>query len=195
MENYNNINFRNNLIELFVEQNSKTNLSAIRKKEDIFKKHILDSIELNKLKIFHDWDLVIDIWSWSGFPVIPLAMTNQNINFTWVESIWKKVRALDIIKNWIWIENLIFLNERAENLKKKYNKIICRWFWKIDKIFTITKSLIKKNWHFVLYKMYSQNENQEIIEYIKKNKYKLLKSHNYKIFENDIDRIIYIIWN
>jgi len=40
---------RDRLIELFMERNEKINLSAIRTPIDIYNKHILDSLELNKI--------------------------------------------------------------------------------------------------------------------------------------------------
>lgn len=40
---------RQNLIDIFVHRNEQINLSAIRKPEDIYVKHILDSLELTKI--------------------------------------------------------------------------------------------------------------------------------------------------
>lgn len=40
---------RQPLIHTFIERNSQINLSAIREAEDIYVKHILDSLELTKI--------------------------------------------------------------------------------------------------------------------------------------------------
>ena len=43
---------RQPLIETFLTKNQELNLSAIRTAEGVYHKHILDSIEANKLDIF-----------------------------------------------------------------------------------------------------------------------------------------------
>jgi 16S rRNA G527 N7-methylase RsmG len=40
---------REKLIDVFIQKNSQINLSAIREHDDIYTKHILDSIELDKI--------------------------------------------------------------------------------------------------------------------------------------------------
>lgn len=57
----NNFGERENLINLFIDRNSKINLSAIKKPEDVYVKHILDSIELGSAFEFHRGASVIDI--------------------------------------------------------------------------------------------------------------------------------------
>jgi len=42
---------RHKLIEVFLERNSKINLSAIRSVEGVYHKHILDALELTKLDL------------------------------------------------------------------------------------------------------------------------------------------------
>jgi 16S rRNA (guanine527-N7)-methyltransferase len=48
-------------LEIFIEKNSKINLSAIREKDDIILKHFLDSIILNIFLHFDDNSKILDL--------------------------------------------------------------------------------------------------------------------------------------
>jgi len=79
------------LIDLFLEKNKQINLSAIRDVEGVKIKHIQDSLEW--LKVLYKYldkenkiDFV-DIWTGSGFPLLPLAIENPNWNFVGIESV------------------------------------------------------------------------------------------------------------
>jgi 16S rRNA G527 N7-methylase RsmG len=52
---------RQKLIDVFMDYNSKINLSAIRDADDIFTKHILDSLELTKIINLADYRTLCDI--------------------------------------------------------------------------------------------------------------------------------------
>jgi 16S rRNA G527 N7-methylase RsmG len=45
---------RQQLIEVFLETNTKINLSAIRTPEGVYQKHILDSLEITKVFDFSE---------------------------------------------------------------------------------------------------------------------------------------------
>ena len=101
-------------LEIFMEKNSQINLSAIRDKQWIIEKHFIDSIMLN---IFVDLEWkVADIWTWGWFPLIPLAIINPNTNFLGIDSVWKKLKAIDEFTNKLWLKNIDTLNWRAEDI-------------------------------------------------------------------------------
>lgn len=183
----------NKLIEIFTERNQKINLSAIRNPEDIYTKHILDSIELNKIIEFKKWDKILDIWTWWWFPLIPLSMTNLRSNFIWIDSKQKKIKAInDMIKN-LWLQNCKWTWWRIEELKGNFDYITARAVWYIDKIIPRSYSLLKKWWYFCLYKINSEQEYKDIEKVCSKYSLKITKEHRYKLQESDIERIIYII--
>lgn len=79
-------------LELFVEYNSHTNLSAIREKEDIIVKHFVDSALLLEFMSLSGCT-VLDIGTGGGFPGIPLAILSPDTFFTLMDSVGKKTKA------------------------------------------------------------------------------------------------------
>lgn len=181
-----------NLKKLFLERNSKINLSAIRNEEEIEIKHIQDSLKLNEYIDFWNYKKIVDIWTWSWFPLLPLAITNPKQNFVWIEARKKKVFAInDIIIN-LWLKNCEVKWWRTENHKEKYDLLIWRWFSYIHNLLNLSWHLVKKWWYFGLFKMYSEQEENDIKNLNKKN-YSLVSINNYKLFDWDIQRVIYIL--
>lgn len=80
----------------FKSWNEKINLSAIREKDDVFKKHFEDSLLPME---FFDFDNknVLDIGTGGGYPLLPLAVANPNSNFMGVDSVGKKLKAVQAI--------------------------------------------------------------------------------------------------
>ncbi len=72
-------------LEIFIEKNSKVNLSAIRDEKWIINKHFIDSVFLN-IFVELEWK-VADMWTGWGFPLIPLAITNPHCSFVWIDSV------------------------------------------------------------------------------------------------------------
>lgn len=79
-------------LDLFIEYNTHTNLSAIRTPEGIIEKHFIDSLFLgNFVKLSGK---VLDIGSGGGFPGIPLKILFREVDFTLMDSVGKKARAM-----------------------------------------------------------------------------------------------------
>ena len=79
------------LIDLFLERNSKINLSAIRDTDGVREKHILDTLELTHLVEIEDGMTCLDLGTGGGFPLLPLAMAYPHISFTGIDARKKKV--------------------------------------------------------------------------------------------------------
>ncbi len=186
------------LIELFMEKNKSINLSAIRDIDNIKIKHIQDSLKwLEVLYNYIDKDIninFVDIWTGSGFPLLPLAIENPNWNFLGIESIRKKVNAInDIIKD-LNLKNVEVIWSRAEDFKKKqFDVLSARAVAYIDKLFKFSNHLVKKWWYFLFYKQFSIDEYNDLKKLIRKYWYELIAEHKYKLFDEDIERIIYLI--
>ena len=80
-------------MKIFIEKNSQINLSAIRESEDIIKKHFVDSVFLNTFIDFVPWDKIVDMWTGWWFPLLPLAIVNPEVEFVWIDSVWKKLKS------------------------------------------------------------------------------------------------------
>lgn len=184
---------RDKLIKIFSEKNSQINLSAIRDKDWILVKHIYDSIELNKFLKIKNGKTVCDIWTGWWFPLLPLAITNPNIQFIWIDARRKKVDAVnDMIKN-LWLNNVECKWIRIEDFKEKFDFVTARAVAYIDKLIPWSYDLLKKLGHFVIYKQYEQSEYESLKNICKKYKLDIKEKHKYFLFDGDIERVIYVI--
>jgi len=138
------------LIKYFIDWNSKINLSAIRYEEGIRLKHIQDSLYGNKiLSQLAKWNKlnVVDVGTWSGFPLLPLAIENANFNFIWIESVKKKVNAVNDIIEKLGLKNVKVIWSRAENYKEqKFDVLTARAVAYIDKLLKYSFHLVKPGW-------------------------------------------------
>jgi len=194
-------------LTLFIEKNSKINLSAIRDEKDIIEKHFIDSIMLNiflnlnsplplgeglgvrALKKNLGGIKVADIWTGWGFPLIPLAITNKKIEFTWIDSVWKKLKAVDEFVLNLWLKNVKTINSRAEDLgnnleyRESFNYVTSRATAYFPTLLEYVIPLLKVGWIFIAYKLDDKEEIKSAKKALMKLWSKILKVKNYKIWE------------
>ncbi len=181
------------LIDKFIEKNSQINLSGIKDHEWIYYKHILDSLEVQNILDFPSYSNIVDIWTGWGFPMLPLACQNPDCNFTWLESKKKKTEAVNQLIREVWLNNANCIRERSENHTQQYDFLTARAVCYADKLLKQIKHIPKENWKIILYKQKSHEEYEILQKNCRKYNFRIEKIHNYKLFENDIERIIYIL--
>jgi 16S rRNA (guanine527-N7)-methyltransferase len=90
------------------------NLTAIRERPAQVTKHVLDSLTVLP------WlrgQRVADVGSGAGFPGIPLAIVAPGVHFALVESIGKKCRFLEHVRDSLGLDNVEVVQSRAEAFK------------------------------------------------------------------------------
>ena len=111
-------------LSLFIEYNAHTNLSAIRERDDIIEKHFIDSlygVSIASEIVEHTSTTpvrLLDIGSGGGFPGIPLKLVMPEIDVTLLDSVGKKVKAMNHFVDNLGLENIRAIQDRAENLAK-----------------------------------------------------------------------------
>ncbi len=120
----NNLKIGNEKISLFYEYmvnildwNNKINLTAITDEKMFIVKHFMDSLTVEAC--IKDANKVIDIGTGAGFPGIPLAIINENTEFTLIDCINKKLNVIRDINSKIGLKNVEIIHSRAEDLANK----------------------------------------------------------------------------
>ncbi len=147
--------------------NEKINLTAIKEEKEFILKHYIDSLYIMKNEnVFKSNDRVLDLGTGGGFPGIPLAILNSHVSFTLLDSVGKKLRAVDAASKDLNLKNIDFINERAEVLsreedhREKYNKVVSRAVADLKILSELALPLLKKEGSFFSYK--GQKGKEEI---------------------------------
>ncbi len=143
--------------QFFLEQNSKLNLISKNDEKFLWEKHIFDSLSfenfLEKYSIDASNKTLLDIGSGGGFPAIPISINYPNLNVTALDSIRKKINAIEEIKSHLNLPNLHTICNRAENIKNiKYDFITSRAVAALKILIPYAMPLLKQDGYFVVYK-------------------------------------------
>ena len=148
------------LYDIFKDLNNKVNLISRKDFENFYLHHIIHSLSITKFELIKDENNIIDLGTGGGLPGIPLAIYYNRKNFLLVDSIRKKISAVDKIINKINAKNISTLNNRAENLDIKADIIICRSVSSVDNLIQWTKGLLNDKGRLILLK--GGNVNKEL---------------------------------
>jgi 16S rRNA (guanine527-N7)-methyltransferase len=104
-------------LDLLLEANETTNLTAIRERDAAWSRLIVDSLTaLPGLDPLPAGGKVIDLGTGGGLPGIPLAVARPDLPFTMLDSTAKKVRLLEQFIETLELSNATPLQGRAEAL-------------------------------------------------------------------------------
>lgn len=184
-------------MEVFLKQNSILNLISKKDEEFLWEKHIFDSLAIGKFfeKYDNHFKTLLDIGAGGGFPSVPIALTYPEIEVTALDSIRKKINAIENIKQELNIKNLKTICDRAENIKNQYDIITSRAVASLKIILNYAIPLLKKGGFFIAYKSIKADEEvRESQKELKKYKAKVIDIIEYKLplKENHIRKLIII---
>ena len=149
------------LFEIYFEINKKINLISRKDFENFYLHHIIHSLSITKFDLIKKSNTkIIDLGTGGGFPGIPLAIYFNKNNFILLDSIKKKINAVNNIIKKINLKNTNSINDRAENLNENADVIISRSVSSVDNIIEWTKSSLKTNGKLILLK--GGNVNKEL---------------------------------
>lgn len=114
------------LAPLYEDWNSKINLISRKDMDNFYEHHVLHSLAIAKYFELLPGMKVMDIGTGGGFPGIPLAIMYPQTKFLLVDSIGKKIKVVQDVKEKLGLENVTALNDRAENIKEKFDVIVSR---------------------------------------------------------------------
>ena len=112
--------------ELYEEWNARINVVSRKDMEHLYTRHILHSLAIAKVCQFEAGARVLDIGCGGGFPSVPLAIMFPEVECVGCDSIAKKIRVVEGIKEGAEINNLRAVNCRAEQLGEKFDYVVSR---------------------------------------------------------------------
>ncbi|MEM7174272.1 MAG: 16S rRNA (guanine(527)-N(7))-methyltransferase RsmG [Bacteroidota bacterium] len=130
--------------KLYHTWNARVNLISRKDLTHLYLRHILHSLAIAKLITFQPSASVLDLGTGGGLPGIPLAILFPNVQFTLIDSIAKKIEAVQKMKEALALDNVSTQTIRAEKLDEKYDFIVCRAVSSFANICKWTQGNIKK---------------------------------------------------
>jgi len=180
----------NKLYDIYKKLNKNVNLISRKNFDNFYLHHIVHSLSLIKF-IYNKNIRIIDLGTGGGLPGIPLSIIFDKNEFILVDSIKKKIKALNTIVNSLSLNNVQLINMRMENISIKSDLIICRGVSSITKILKWSEKSIKKNGEILLLK--GGDVDKELIKI--NNKFEIFNLEN--IYSEDYfkDKKIIKIYN
>lgn len=173
-------------LEIFKEKNSQINLSAIRDDEWIVLKHFIDSIKVTDYIDLEGRGL--DLGTGWGFPGLPLKIFyGDKISMVMVDSVAKKVNAVNDFIEQLWLEGARAKVARAEKLghdgeyREQFDFVVSRAVSYFPTLLEYTLPLIKEDGFLISYKLFNEEELKEGARALKVLGWKIIKVDEYEI--------------
>ena len=164
----------NKYYNLVVEWNQRINLTAITEEEEFYTKHFFDSISLAFYKDYSNIESICDVGSGAGFPSIPLKILYPNLKVTIVDSLNKRIKFLNLVKDELGLTDCNFVHARAEEFgqNKEYREsfeiVTARAVARLNVLAELCLPLVKKDGYFLSLKAQkAEEETKEAINAIK----------------------------
>ena len=132
----------------------KVNLTAIRDREGIIEKHLVDSVLPLKLFRVKDNAVCLDIGTGAGFPAVPMMIYRNDLIFTLLDAQRKRTDYLTLLTEKLGLKAEI-IHGRAEELgrrplyKNKYDMITARAVSDLPTLFKYASPMLKKGGVFM----------------------------------------------
>jgi len=125
------------LQDLYTEWNAQINVISRKDMDNLYIKHVLHSLAIAKVIDFVDGSKILDVGTGGGFPGIPLAILCPKVDFLLVDSIGKKIKVVNGVKDSLGLTNLRAEHIRAEQVVGQFDFVVSR---------AVTKMKVFQRW-------------------------------------------------
>ena len=126
------------------DRNKKINVVSRKDIEELYLRHVLHSLGIAKVQRFNEGADVLDVGTGGGFPGIPLAILFPKTRFTLVDSIGKKIKVVEEVKEGLGLENVTTFHGRVEAHHGKFDFIVSRAVAAMPTLVHWTEGKLKK---------------------------------------------------
>lgn len=130
---------------IYQEWNSRINLISRKDMDNLYLKHVLYSLSIAKIVAFKPNATILDVGTGGGFPGIPLAILFPQVHFHLIDSVGKKVTAVQRIAQSLGLTNVTTQAVRAEALKGRYDFILGRAVTDLNTFYGWVKDKLASN--------------------------------------------------
>ncbi len=149
------------LLSVFLAENEKLNLSALRTEEQCWTGNVMDSLAL--LDVLPSLTTeravrILDIGTGGGFPLLPLAVCLPDARLTGLDSTHKKIDAVRHIADTLSLGNVELIAGRAEELghdaryREQYDLVLSRAVAQTNTLLEYCSPFVRPGGHVILWK-------------------------------------------
>ncbi|MFS9438905.1 16S rRNA (guanine(527)-N(7))-methyltransferase RsmG [Streptococcus sobrinus] len=154
---------------LLVEWNQKINLTAITDKNDVYLKHLYDSLAPVLQGLITDSPIkLLDIGAGAGFPSLPMKILCPQLDITIIDSLNKRINFLNLLAEELELTGVHFYHGRAEDFgqdksfRASYDIVTARAVARMQVLSELTIPFLKVNGQLLALK--AAAADQELIQ-------------------------------
>lgn len=156
------------LHSLYSEWNERINVISRKDIDNLYERHVLHSLAIGKFLQFKNGTKIMDLGTGGGFPGVPLAILFPECRFHLVDSIGKKLKVIEAVKEELELKNIFTFHSRAEQMEYQYDFVVTRAVAPLSDLLNWTKrKYLPKDQNTVangLIALKGGNLNQEIAD-------------------------------
>ncbi len=129
---------------LYEEWNTQINVVSRKDIDLLYERHVLHSLAIQKFVYLKPGSQVLDIGTGGGFPGIPLAILNPEVQFILSDSIGKKIKVVQGVADDLKLKNVTSIHDRSEKIKGQFDFVVSRAVADISELVKWSNGKIKK---------------------------------------------------
>ena len=183
------------MIIFLQEYCKKVNLTAIRDRDGIIEKHLIDSVLPLTLMSVQQGARCLDIGTGAGFPAVPMLIYRPDLRFTLLDAQQKRTLYLQQLLERLELQAEI-IHGRAEELSRKdgykgsYDMVTARAVGNIPLLLGYACPFLGKDRRFMAMRGSAEEEQEDIVKAMGKLKMVKVREVRYRLPCGDGRRII-----